>query len=214
MEKCRSHVFLLILTIFYPHFFLQSHALSEYSRHPPRKIIFTPHHRSNSDPQQVSFSRAWFYLFVIIILCSCIINYTFFYMQVHISLVGTDHMRVSWITDDKSVPSIVEYGKISGRYDSSATGEHTSYQYFFYNSGKIHHVKIGPLDAATTYYYKCGGYGPEFLFRTPPSTFPLEFAVVGKYIVSMRSSPLQTFYISIFTLNLIKFSKFPWNYIS
>jgi hypothetical protein len=33
-------------------------------------------------------------------------------LQVHISLAGDKHMRVSWITDDKYAPSIVEYGTL------------------------------------------------------------------------------------------------------
>ena len=89
-------------------------------------------------------------------------------------------MRISWITTHKNVPSIVEYGKVSGKYDSSVTGEHTSYRYFFYRSGEIHHVKIGPLEPSTNYYYQCGGLGPEFTLRTPPAAFPIEFAIVGK----------------------------------
>lgn len=90
-------------------------------------------------------------------------------------------MKVSWVTDENGVPSTVEYGKLPGKYDSSATGEHTSYRYFFYTSGKIHHVTIGPLNPATTYYYRCGGSGPEFNFRTPPATYPIEFVLAGEY---------------------------------
>ncbi|XP_047963200.1 purple acid phosphatase 22-like isoform X2 [Salvia hispanica] len=95
------------------------------------------------------------------------------------SPTGKDYMRVSWITEEKSL-SVVEYGKTAGQYSASATGEDsTSYRYFFYTSGEIHHVKIGPLEPSTTYYYRCGGGGPEFTFRTPPSAFPIEFAVAG-----------------------------------
>ncbi|KAF7804313.1 purple acid phosphatase 22-like [Senna tora] len=88
-------------------------------------------------------------------------------------------MRISWITEDKHTPSVVEYGKVSGEYSEKARGEHTSYQYFLYSSGKIHHVKIGPLHPATTYFYRCGRSGPEFSFKTPPSQFPLQFVVLG-----------------------------------
>ena len=89
-------------------------------------------------------------------------------------------MKVSWVTDESGASSTVEYGKIPGQYDSKATGEHTSYRYFLYSSGKIHHVRIGPLDPGTKYYYRCGGSGPEFNFKTPPAAFPIEFVVVGK----------------------------------
>ncbi|CAH2080508.1 unnamed protein product [Thlaspi arvense] len=141
---------LVFLLFFFPLLPLQSTAASEYVRQPPRPIILTHHNRSESDPQQV-----------------------------HISLAGKDHVRVSWVSGTHRVPSVVEYGKTPGRYEASAAGESTKYQYFFYSSGKIHHVKIGPLEPATTYYYRCGESGPDFSFRTPPATFPIEFAVVG-----------------------------------
>ena len=102
--------------------------------------------------------------------------------QVHISVVGSDHMRVSWVTDDRDrrrAPSVVEYGTSPGNYTASATGDHTTYRYFFYKSGAIHHVTIGPLEPSTTYYYRCGRSGDEFTLRTPPSTLPIEFVVVG-----------------------------------
>uniref|UniRef100_A0A2N9F951 Purple acid phosphatase N-terminal domain-containing protein n=1 Tax=Fagus sylvatica TaxID=28930 RepID=A0A2N9F951_FAGSY len=43
--------------------------------------------------------------------------------QVHISLAGDEYMRVTWVTDDQSSPSIVEYGTSPGRYSSVAQGE-------------------------------------------------------------------------------------------
>ncbi|KAJ4764809.1 Purple acid phosphatase [Rhynchospora pubera] len=122
----------------------------EFMRPPPGKMILTRHAESSSYPQQV-----------------------------HISAVGTDHMRVSWITTDKRVPSIVEYGTDSGTYDMTATGEHTSYRYFSYVSGKIHHVNIGPLLPDTVYYYRCGRVGDEFNFKTPPAVLPIDFVVAG-----------------------------------
>ncbi|XAR67457.1 Acid phosphatase [Bertholletia excelsa] len=99
--------------------------------------------------------------------------------QVHISLAGDRHMRVTWITDDKSTPSIVEYGTSPGKYISIAQGESSFYRYLLYKSGKIHHTVIGPLQPKTVYFYRCGGQGPEFQLKTPPSEFPITFAVAG-----------------------------------
>ncbi|KAL6141780.1 hypothetical protein ACLB2K_060067 [Fragaria x ananassa] len=148
MKLCPS-LFSLLLTIsLFPQ--LLKAKDDDFVRQPPRRVIFTHHDRSDSDPQQV-----------------------------HISLVGKDHMKVSWVTDSKHSSSLVEYGKQSGKYNAKANGEHTSYKYFFYSSGKIHHVTIGPLEPSTTYFYRCGGSGPEFSFKTPPSTLPLDFVVVG-----------------------------------
>ncbi|XP_041024967.1 purple acid phosphatase 22-like [Juglans microcarpa x Juglans regia] len=153
MENLYPRAFSLILTlflIFFPQLLQSQTQNGAFSRQPPRPMVFTPHNGPESDPQQV-----------------------------HISLAGIDHIRVSWITEAKHAKSIVEYGKESGKYNALATGEHKSYTYFFYHSGEIHHVKIGPLEPSTTYFYRCGGSGPEFSFRTPPSGFPIEFAVVG-----------------------------------
>jgi hypothetical protein len=99
--------------------------------------------------------------------------------QVHVSAVGEKHMRVSWVTDDKHEPSVVEYGKASRNYTMSATGDHTSYRYFLYSSGRIHHVTIGPLEPSTVYYYRCSKAGREFSLRTPPAALPIELALVG-----------------------------------
>ncbi|XP_020684618.2 purple acid phosphatase 22 isoform X1 [Dendrobium catenatum] len=123
---------------------------SAYTRPPPGRILTVKSSESDSQPQQV-----------------------------RISIANSDQMRISWITKDKNLPSLVEYGKTPGVYDSSASGESTSYRFFFYTSGNIHHVEIGPLDANTTYYYRCGGVGGEFTFKTPPSTLPIEFVLIG-----------------------------------
>ncbi|KAL6870952.1 hypothetical protein ACP4OV_014800 [Aristida adscensionis] len=99
--------------------------------------------------------------------------------QVHVSIVGPSSMRVSWVTDDRSAPSVVEYGTSPARYTASATGGHATYSYFLYESGAIHHVTIGPLRPGTTYYYRCGEAGGELALRTPPAAPPVEFVVVG-----------------------------------
>eukprot|EP01018_Ginkgo_biloba_P012854 Gb_31160 [translate_table: standard] len=99
--------------------------------------------------------------------------------KVHISLVGQNHMRITWITKSTNVPSEVVYGTSPGAYTASAEGESTSYSYMFYHSGHIHHIVIGPLEADQIYYYRCGGYGPEYSFKTPPAKLPISFTVVG-----------------------------------
>ncbi|GLJ56121.1 hypothetical protein SUGI_1204710 [Cryptomeria japonica] len=99
--------------------------------------------------------------------------------QVHISLSGQNQMRVTWLTNDTGVLSIVEYGTLPGVYNYSAKGGNTSYSYLGYKSGPIYDVTIGPLDANTNYYYRCGTSGPEYKFKTPPLQFPITFAIVG-----------------------------------
>ncbi|KAK9921227.1 hypothetical protein M0R45_029746 [Rubus argutus] len=149
MKKLSLHLFSFLVIISLFPHLLKSQD-DDFVRQPAGRVILTPHDRSDSDPQQV-----------------------------HISLVGKDHMKVSWVTDNKHTKSIVEYGKNSGKYNAKATGEHTSYDYFSYTSGRIHHVTIGPLEPSTTYFYRCGSSGPEFSFKTPPQTLPIEFVVVG-----------------------------------
>ncbi|KAH7680635.1 Acid phosphatase protein [Dioscorea alata] len=121
-----------------------------YVRPPPGKIITLKSNKPESHPQQV-----------------------------HVSAVGNEYMRVSWITDDKHAPSVVDYGKVSGKYEWSATGEQTKYHYFFYSSGLIHHVKVGPLEPNTIYFYRCSKAGDEYTFKTSPANLPIEFAVIG-----------------------------------
>jgi acid phosphatase type 7 len=48
----------------------------------------------------------------------------------HISMVGPDKMRVTWITDDDA-SATVEYGTTPGQYPFSATGSTTSYKYIY-----------------------------------------------------------------------------------
>ncbi|XP_044326487.1 purple acid phosphatase 22 isoform X2 [Triticum aestivum] len=122
----------------------------EYVRQPPSPLVLTDHDKPAAHPQQV-----------------------------HISTVGRDKMRISWVTDDRSTPSVVEYGKSRGNYTASATGGHATYKYFFYESGAIHHVTIGPLAPGTTYHYRCGKAGDELTLRTPPASLPIELVVTG-----------------------------------
>ncbi|KAG2390857.1 Purple acid phosphatase [Vigna angularis] len=145
-----KHKLLLILTLLFSTVTVES----EYLRPLPRKTLTIPLY---------SISKA----------------HSSYPQQVHISLAGEKHIRVTWITDDKHSPSYVEYGTLPGRYDSIAEGEFTSYNYMLYTSGTIHHVVIGPLEDNTVYFYRCGGKGPDFQLKTPPNQFPIVFAVAG-----------------------------------
>ncbi|KAL8509974.1 hypothetical protein ACS0TY_016983 [Phlomoides rotata] len=124
---------------------------ADYVRPPPRKTLSFPwSKRPSSEPEQV-----------------------------HISLAGDKHMRITWVTNDRNSPSIVEYGASSMNYTFSAQGASTRYSYLMYTSGNIHNVVIGPLEDNTLYFYRCGGKDPEFQLKTPPSQFPVTFAVAG-----------------------------------
>lgn len=102
--------------------------------------------------------------------------------QVHVSLAGPSQIKVSWVTSDSSAISRVEYGTTSGLYDRYADGSSDSYSFIFYKSGLAHNVVLGPLEAATIYYYRCGGGSSEYSFKTPPlvgSGKPITFAIAG-----------------------------------
>ncbi|XP_031270846.1 probable purple acid phosphatase 20 [Pistacia vera] len=129
--------------------FLSITALS-YDRPPARHLVFLNQLRSSSSSPQ----------------------------QVHISLVGEDKIRVSWITKSESAATL-KYGTSPGDYPFSANGDMTSYRYMLYKSGQIHDVVIGPLKPNTTYYYQCGSSDTEFTVETPPSELPIKFVVVG-----------------------------------
>ncbi|KAH9674690.1 putative purple acid phosphatase 20 [Citrus sinensis] len=130
---------------------LFSGVVSIYVRPPPRQTLFFHHKDEDSASPQ----------------------------QVHISLVGQDKMRISWITENSS-PATVKYGTSPGVYDNSADGTTSSYHYVLYKSGEIHDVVVGPLKPNTVYYYRCGpDSAQERSFKTPPAQLPIKFAIVG-----------------------------------
>lgn len=101
--------------------------------------------------------------------------------QMHVSLAGPGKMKVTWVTSS-AVPATVQYGTTSRHYTNIASGVTKQYCFILYESGLIHDVILGPLKPSTTYFYKCGGFGAEFNFTTPPPSgpnVPIKFAVVG-----------------------------------
>ncbi|KAH6558138.1 hypothetical protein KP509_1Z077500 [Ceratopteris richardii] len=78
--------------------------------------------------------------------------------------------------------SRVDYGTLPSIYDKFGEGTNGFYTFAFYKSGYVHDVIIGPLEANTVYYYKCGGNSQEYSFKTPPPLgpeVPVMFAVAG-----------------------------------
>jgi acid phosphatase type 7 len=119
-------------------------------------------------------------------------------------------MRITWITNDTNVPSIVEYGTSPGVYNSSAKGENTSYTYLGYRSGQIHYVTLGPLEASTIYYYRCGTYGPEYSVKTPRSQFPITFAIVGKTFSPFHLPSVICVYTNSNMLEILERTRCVW----
>ncbi|KAJ7259199.1 hypothetical protein O6H91_02G155100 [Diphasiastrum complanatum] len=92
--------------------------------------------------------------------------------QVH--LTQGDHdgraVIVSWVTPSEPGSSVVNYGTSKGQYEHSANGSITSYKFYDYTSGFIHHCVLSDLEYGTTYFYKLGTGNStrEFSFTTPP----------------------------------------------
>ncbi|XP_062117573.1 probable purple acid phosphatase 20 [Humulus lupulus] len=133
---------------------LLSGSVHSYNRPPPREDIRVDYTKDDDEPDSSP-------------------------QQVHISLVGEDQMRISWITQG-SGPATVEYGVSPGVYGYTKSGSTSSYRYATYESGSIHDVVIGPLSPNTVYYYRCGdASSPEFTLKTPPAAFPIKFVLAG-----------------------------------
>ncbi|OIW11349.1 hypothetical protein TanjilG_19605 [Lupinus angustifolius] len=130
---------------------LEFNVVYSYTRPPPRNNIFTPlsHDDGASSPQQVRVSQ-----------------------------VGKDRMRISWFTIYPT-PATVQYGLTPSADSFNATGVVDSYRYMLYYSGPVHNVIIGPLNPNTVYYYRMGKSPKVYTLKTPPSQFPIKFAVVG-----------------------------------
>lgn len=97
----------------------------------------------------------------------------------HISTVGQDKMRISWITQASTEP-IVLFTETAGLYQNASLGTSSSYKYMMYKSDNIHEAVIGPLKPDTVYFYVCGRNSSKvYTLRTPPAQLPIRFAVVG-----------------------------------
>ncbi|KAL8141214.1 hypothetical protein V2J09_007235 [Rumex salicifolius] len=106
--------------------------------------------------------------------------------QVHITqgdLEGKG-VIVSWITADEPGSNTVNYWAENSTKNSSAEGILTTYKYFNYTSGFIHHCTITGLEFDTKYYYEVGigNTTRQFWFITPPQSgldVPYTFGLIG-----------------------------------
>ena len=92
-----------------------SHVSGSYVRHLPWSKLPVPlDNKSSTEPQQLwldQYKKQKHYLQVLIKKNYCLA----FALQVHISLSGNNHMRISCMTKDDTVSSIVDYGTSSGK---------------------------------------------------------------------------------------------------
>ncbi|CAH8385039.1 unnamed protein product [Eruca vesicaria subsp. sativa] len=126
--------------------------------------------------------------------------------QVHIT--QGDHsgrgMIISWVTptnDDGS--NVVNYwiADTDGSTKQSAEASTSSYTYYDYTSGFLHHATIKELEYETKYFYELGtGRSTrQFNFMTPPKTgpdVPYTFGVIGDLGQTYASNQTLYHYMS------------------
>ncbi|MED6189693.1 hypothetical protein PIB30_098558, partial [Stylosanthes scabra] len=83
-------------------------------------------------------------------------------------------MIVSWVTVDEPGSSDVRYWSENSNQKKLAKGKFTTYRYFNYSSGYIHHCTLRNLEFLTKYYYEVGLLNTtrQFWFVTPPKVGP------------------------------------------
>ncbi|CAI9103753.1 OLC1v1002294C2 [Oldenlandia corymbosa var. corymbosa] len=122
--------------------------------------------------------------------------------QVHITQGDHDGKAVivSWVTMEEPGSSEVTYWKEHSRkHYYKAKGEVTTYKYYTYSSGYIHHCTIQNLEHNTKYYYQVGTAPTTrtFWFVTPPPVgpdVPYTFGFIGDLGQTFDSNRTLTHY--------------------
>ncbi|KAK1296140.1 Purple acid phosphatase 2 [Acorus calamus] len=121
--------------------------------------------------------------------------------QVHIT--QGDHegagVIVSWVTPSEPGSNVVLYGTAENKRAFHAKGKFTTYRFFNYTSGFIHHCTIRHLKFDKLYFYEVGiGMTPrQFWFRTPPKPgpdVPYTFGLIGDLGQSYDSNTTLSHY--------------------
>ncbi|KAL9296059.1 hypothetical protein ACSQ67_021955 [Phaseolus vulgaris] len=121
--------------------------------------------------------------------------------QVHITqgdLVGRA-MIISWVTMDEPGSSAVRYWSEKNGRKRIAKGKMSTYRFFNYSSGFIHHTTIRKLKYNTKYYYEVGlrNTTRRFSFITPPQIgldVPYTFGLIGDLGQSFDSNTTLSHY--------------------
>ncbi|KAJ9551737.1 hypothetical protein OSB04_015782 [Centaurea solstitialis] len=106
---------------------------------------------------------------------------------------------VSWVTMDEPGSNTVSYWAQNSKTKRKAEGFLTTYRFYNYSSGFIHHCNISHLQYNTKYYYEVGiGHTPRtFSFTTPPEVgpdVPYTFGLIGDLGQSYDSNITLTHY--------------------
>uniref|UniRef100_A0A2N9IUT1 Purple acid phosphatase n=1 Tax=Fagus sylvatica TaxID=28930 RepID=A0A2N9IUT1_FAGSY len=106
--------------------------------------------------------------------------------QVHITQGDYDGraMIISWVTPQERHPSVVTFWAAGSKHKHKSHSSISTYRYFSYNSGYIHHATIKHLEYDTLYFYELGDGDSirQFSFRTPPKVgpeVPYTFGIIG-----------------------------------
>ncbi|KAL5819221.1 hypothetical protein ACOSQ4_023063 [Xanthoceras sorbifolium] len=106
--------------------------------------------------------------------------------QVHITQGDHDgrSMIISWVTPFDKEPNFVTYWEANSKKKHKTRARITSYKYYNYDSGYIHHATIQGLKYDTLYNYELGtgDAARQFCFTTAPKAgpdVPYTFGVIG-----------------------------------
>ncbi|XP_065637869.1 purple acid phosphatase 5 [Quercus suber] len=110
--------------------------------------------------------------------------------QVHITQGDYDGRGViiSWVTPVMKHPNVVSYWAAGAegkrKHKHTVHSVTTTYKYYNYNSGYIHHATIKGLEYDTKYFYEIGqgNSARQFHFTTPPKIgpdVPYTFGIIG-----------------------------------
>ncbi|KAH7678036.1 Acid phosphatase protein [Dioscorea alata] len=106
--------------------------------------------------------------------------------QVHITQGDYEgkSVIVSWVTAKKTGSNLVLYGKANDKHKLSALAKVTTYKFYNYTSGFIHHCTLNDLEYNTKYFYEIGSEDSsrQFSFFTPPEVgpdVPYTFGLIG-----------------------------------